>query len=72
MGSGGQNESKFQKLAPIDKKKIFYELDVHHVKKVGIKRFWAQEAKMSLSAKSSLQSTRRKYFMNSTHIMSRK
>ena len=72
MGSGGQNESKFQKLAPIDKKKIFYEFDVHHVKKVGIKRFWAQEAKMSLSAKSSLQSTRRKYFMNSTHIMSRK
>ena len=51
MGSGGQNESKFQKLAPIDKKKIFYEFDVHHVKKVGIKRFWAQKAKMSLSAK---------------------
>ena len=72
MGSAGQNESKCQKLAPIDKKKIFHEFDVHHVKKVGIKRFWAQEAKMSLSAKSSLQSTRRKYFMNSTHIMSRK
>ena len=27
---------------------------------------------MSLSAKSSLQSTRRKFFMNSTYIMSRK
>ena len=33
-------------------KKIFHELDVHHVKKVGIKRFWAQEAEMSLTAKS--------------------
>ena len=72
MGSGGQNESKFQKLAPIDKKKIFYEFDVHHVKKVGIKRFWAQKAKMRVSAKSSLQSTRRKFFMNLTFIMSGK
>ena len=27
---------------------------------------------MSLSAKSSLESTRRKFFMNSTYIMSRK
>ena len=72
MGAGGQNESKFQKLAPIDKKKIFYEFDVHHVKKVGIKRFWGQKAKMRVSAKSSLQSTRRKFFMNLTFIMSRK
>ena len=71
MGSGGQNESKCQKLAPIREKKIFHELDVHHVYEVGIKRFWAQEAKMSLSAKSSLQSARRKFFMNSTYIMSR-
>ena len=31
LGSAGQNESKCQKLAPIDKKKIFHELDVHHV-----------------------------------------
>ena len=31
LGSGGQNESKCQKLAPIDKKKIFNEFDVHHV-----------------------------------------
>ena len=35
-------------------KKIFHELDVHHVKKVGIKRFCAQEAEMSLTAMSSL------------------
>ena len=29
------------------REKIFHELDVHHVQKVGIKRFWAQEAEMS-------------------------
>ena len=39
---------------------------------VGIKRFWAQEAKMSLTANSCLESARRKFFMNSTYIMSRK
>ena len=31
LGSAGQKESKCQKLAPIDKKKIFHEFDVHHV-----------------------------------------
>ena len=30
-------------------KKIFHELDVHHVQKVGIKRFLTQEAEMSLT-----------------------
>ena len=30
--------------------KIFHELDVHHVQKVGIKRFWPQEAEMALTA----------------------
>ena len=39
-------------------KKIFHELDVHHVMKVGSKRFWAQEAEMSLTAKSLLESAR--------------
>ena len=39
--------------------------------KAGIKRFWAQEAKMSLTANNSLESARRKFFMNSTYIMSR-
>ena len=28
-------------------KKIFHELDVHHVQKVGIKRFWAQKAELT-------------------------
>ena len=31
LGSAGQNESMCEKLAPIDKKKIFHEFDVHHV-----------------------------------------
>ena len=72
MGSGGRNESKSHQLAGIDEKKIFHELDVHHVKKVGIKRFRAQEAEMSLTAISLLESARRKFFMNCMYIMSRK
>ena len=54
------------------RRKFFHELDVHHVYNVGIKRFWAQEAKMSLTANSCLESARRKFFMNSTYIISRK
>ena len=72
MGSGGRNESNSHQLARIGQKKIFHEHDVHHVQKVGNIRFWAQEAEMSLTAVSSLQSARRKLFMNSTYIMSRK
>ena len=53
-------------------KKIFHELDVHHVQKVGIKCFWAKEAEMSLTAISLLEQARGKFFMNSTYIMSRK
>ena len=60
------------KLSPIGEKKIFHELYVHHVQRVGIKRFFAQEAAMSLTANSSPKSARRKFFMNSTYIMSRK
>ena len=41
-------------------------------RKIGIKRFWAQEAEMSLTAISSLESARRKYFMNPKYIISRK
>ena len=58
-------------IARIGEKKIFHEVDVHHVYKVGITCFWAQNAKMSLTAISSLES-RRKFFMNSTKIMSTK
>ena len=54
MRSGGRNESNSHELALADKKKIFHELDVHHVKKVGIKRFCAQEAEMTRTAMRSL------------------
>ena len=44
------------------RRKVLHELDVHHVSKVGIKRFWAQEAETSVAAISSLQSAKRKVF----------
>ena len=72
LGSGCQNESNCHQIARIVEKKIFHELDVHHVYKVGISCFWAQDAKMSLTAIRSLESARRKFFMNSTYIMSTK
>ena len=72
FGSGYQNESNRNKLARIGEKKIFHELDVHHVYKVGITCFWAQDIKMSLTAISSLEWARRKFFMNSKYIMSTK
>ena len=31
LGSGGRNESNSHQLARIGEKKIFHELDVHHV-----------------------------------------
>ena len=69
MGSRGRNESNSNQLARIGEKKIFHEHDVHHVYKVGIKRFWAQEAEMSLTAISLLKSARGKLYMNSTQDM---
>ena len=66
LGSAGQNESNSHQLARIGEKKIFHQLDVHLVQKVGIKRFWAKEAELSLTAKSSLESATRKFLMNST------
>ena len=71
MRSGGRNESNSHELARIGKRKIFHERDGHHVEKEGIKRFWPQEAEMSLTAISSLESARRKFLMNWTYIMSR-
>ena len=72
FGSGGRNQSNRHLLAGIGEKKIFHELDVHHVLKVGTKRFCAQEAEMSLTGICSPESARRKFFINSTYIMSRK
>ena len=62
MGSGGRNESNSHQLAGIGERKIFQELDVHHVLEVRIKRVWAQEAKISLTANTSLESARSKIF----------
>ena len=50
MGSLDPKESNSHQLARNGEKKIFHELDVHHVYKVGIICFWAQDAKMSLTA----------------------
>ena len=72
MGSGGRNESNSDQIARIGEKKIFHQLDVQQVQKVRIKRFWPQEAEMSLATISSLESARGKFFINSTYIMSRK
>ena len=47
--------SNSHQLARIDEKKIFHELDAHHWEKVRIRRFWAEEAEMSLTAISSLE-----------------
>ena len=44
LGSGGRNESDSNQLTRIGEKKIFHELDVHQDYKVGMKRFWAEEA----------------------------
>ena len=55
LGSGGRNGSNSHQLARIGEKKIFHEPDVHHVYKVGIKPFWAQETEMTLKAISSLE-----------------
>ena len=62
MGSGFQNEFKSHQLPRTGEKKIFHELDVHHVKKVEIKRFLVQEAEMNLTANSSLDWAREKIF----------
>ena len=72
LGSGCENESNSHQLDRIGEKKIFHDVDVHHVYKLGITCSWAQDAKMSLTAISSLESARRKFFMNSTYIMSTK
>ena len=47
MSSGSRNESNSHQLARIGEKKIFHELDVRQVYKVGMKRFRAEESEMS-------------------------
>ena len=56
-------------LARIGENKNFHELEVHHDQKVRIKRFWAKEAEMSLTAIGLLKWARGKFYMNLTHDM---
>ena len=51
-------ESNSHQLTRMGEKKIFHELDVHHVYKVGFTCFWGEDTKMSLTAISSLESAR--------------
>ena len=51
------------------RRKVFMN-DVHHLYKVRMKSFWAEEADMSVRAISSFESARKKIFMNSTYITS--
>ena len=61
FGSEGRIESNSHQLVQTSEMKTFHELDVHYVQKVGIKRFCAQEAEMSLRAISLLESAREKF-----------
>ena len=56
LSSGGRNESNRHYLVLNCEVKIFLESDLHQVYTGGIKRFWAQEAKMSLIAISLFES----------------
>ena len=53
------------------RKKFLIDFDLHHVYKVGINRFWAQEAETTLTPLCSHESARKKFLMNSTYIISR-
>ena len=44
MSSGSRNECNIHQLARIGEKKSFYEHDVHHLCKEGMRHFWAEEA----------------------------
>ena len=60
----GLRKSKWlysHQFARTSEKKNFFEVDVHHVYKVGIKRFWAQEAEMTLTLISSHESARKNF-----------
>ena len=59
-------------FARIGEKNMFHEFDIHDVYKVGIKRFWAQEAEMSLTPINLARIGEKIFFMNSTDMMSRK
>ena len=69
LGSGGQVEPNSQQLARNGEKKIFHELDVHHVQKVGIKRFQGSGGRNESNSHHQLALMgEKKFFIISTYI----
>ena len=52
--------------------KFFYEHYANYFYKVGMKCIWAKQSEMRLMSVNLFQSTRSKFFVNTTHTMSRK
>ena len=69
MGSGGRNESNSDELARIGEKKIFHELDVHHVLKM--QTFLGLARRNESNSHEVARIGEKKIFMNSAYIMSR-
>ena len=70
--AASRNQLYVRYLVLIIDMKIFYEHHANYFWKVGIKCFWAKQAEMSLMSGNLFQSTRSKFFANTTHTMSRK
>ena len=62
-------DSSTAQFAQIGEKKFFDEVDVHQVQKVGIKRFWAEEAEMTLTPICSLESARKLFHELDVHYV---
>ena len=63
LGSGRQNESNSHYIVRIGEMKIFHQVDVPYVQKVGIKRLLGQVAEMRLTAISLFELARWKFFI---------
>ena len=68
MGSGGRNEPNSVELARIGEKKIFHELDVHHVES-GNQTFLSSGGRNESKCHELARIGEKKFSMNSTYIM---
>ena len=68
MGSGGRNEPNSVELARIGEKKIFHELDVHHLES-GNQTFLGSGGRNESKCHELEGIGEKKLFMNSTYIM---
>ena len=68
MGSGGRIEPNSVELARIGEKKIFHELDVHHVES-GNQTFLSSGGRNESKCHELARIGEKKFFMNSTYIM---